>query len=1355
MANRRLIGGVLGGESLLRPSLTDDLENILYWAYIDRVEIARLTAGVPPEIFARLGLNDFLALDFAPPNIPAVIEFVEKYDAERHRSIVEGREVELSLENIRNALRLPVGTTMCPRLKQKQHLADWFDFYDGRKKVYWSNTCLKPGWAPIFELINAILLCRRYSKEMGVIVAGEPVPVQPGVANVVPEEEDPSNRISEGDTEDLEEGDSASTGGWNTSDFETLDGGLARRTLENTVSTGRAQADEAGPFSPYRGLRADARPLVVERRGQEPATGYTDANSPRTTLWMETIRNISAARPEATEELEPTEGGTELCKEEDDEDDGDDATTPIMSPDVPVMAIDRDPGNRVVSPRQGSPGAGSLEPGDREAAEVLTQLSEEPALEPEASRRNNRTETITETTGTREDTGKKRVDEGADENLDPVVNTTGAQAGQHHTSSSPRRAHEAGSLGTRTPEAGPSKALEPDASRRTETGIDRGKKPVYEGMDENLDIGVDLDAQAGQHHTNSSPRRTHEAGSPDNRTPEAGPSVAPGRDYAEAERRYRERLSEIEADFKERWNQIVMPWAQQLLWAVHICELDMHSAWRQTRMIHKERLIEFARYGSAAFALRAIPIPDLERIILENRAEQHLKELWIYPPLPCDNFEHEHDVCEHGCSKVACHFCRVCAPAALTAQSERDVYKRAGFDQKGEPLFSGWGFGVHHAQQLPDPMDRLYRPTVWMPPSDLEGAPPVVDAEGDHRDGTSGNDAPVDVENTPRDDRLDGEEKVTPEDQKSERTEPLSPQDYDQRSDGTEKVSSDEEMSNETEKLTSEEQRSGGTEKLTPDEQRSGGTEKMTRGDEKSVGSKTPDTVTLTPDNMKNEAHPVAVGAPSTSTITPTGEASSLSREPVETRLTPLQKEIGKGLEVLMRYRKFGNITPMKVPETHYSHRINLANYDIEGKSDEQIRITVAELLTEVEREVRQAGSVYFRILMKAFAGSADAVPHWNDACEWVMNKYVDLQKHCKNLTNTEQHLVRDLEALQPAVDALDYLRGRHKATVKKTLVLDLNGLLVKIAKDVENMHHVRFMGYKVEKPKDKRICYVVRQGAFLFLVQCLKQFNIIVWSSRRSDNLDAVIKDLETKNLIPFKLKEHSKAIWAQEQCEAYHTYREDHRGGVLYAKPLDKMYDLNLSTRSALLVDDSVEKNSTNHPYQAVHPPSFDLFSVKRPTDTFLLRTLYPWLEKFAKWKGDTISFVQAHGREIQTVDLWDSLTQYWSAPLSKDLNFMFSSLPRRQQKQLLNEYHAKLAESIRQTELDVKAALEAQKEIIRKEHEEALKQTALQETEGTSASRRPLIPQPKDLVNIVDKTELLLAAVRDEEMEEMGGE
>ncbi|KAL3685988.1 hypothetical protein R1sor_004010 [Riccia sorocarpa] len=309
MVNRRVIDGVLACESLLRPSLTDDPKHIVYSAYIDYV-----------------------------------IEFVENYDAERHRSTVGGWEVELSLENIRNALRLLVGTTMCPRLKQKQHLADWFDFHDGRKKVCWSNTCLIPGWAPIFELINPILLCRRYSKEvqgvliwyvktkvdpdcnpenedfdwasivrktwesdigflqqhfwtdkyegkaqtclgqtlthfliqMRIIVAGEPIPVQPGGANVVPEEEDPPYSISEGDTEELEEGDSVSTGGWNTSDFETLDGGLER----DTVSTGRVQADEAGPSSPYRELRADARPLVVERRGQEPATGYRGVFSP-------------------------------------------------------------------------------------------------------------------------------------------------------------------------------------------------------------------------------------------------------------------------------------------------------------------------------------------------------------------------------------------------------------------------------------------------------------------------------------------------------------------------------------------------------------------------------------------------------------------------------------------------------------------------------------------------------------------------------------------------------------------------------------------------------------------------------------------------------------------------------------------------------------------------------------------------------------------------------------------------------------------------------------------------------------------------------------------------------------------
>ncbi|KAL3675484.1 hypothetical protein R1sor_025432 [Riccia sorocarpa] len=64
-------------------------------------------------------------------------------------------------------------------------------------------------------------------------------------------------------------------------------------------------------------------------------------------------------------------------------------------------------------------------------------------------------------------------------------------------------------------------------------------------------------------------------------------------------------------------------------------------------MVHKERWLEFARYGSAYFAMQSIPTPDLERMILENRAEEYIKSFQFYDPLPCDNYDHGH-LCDHG-----------------------------------------------------------------------------------------------------------------------------------------------------------------------------------------------------------------------------------------------------------------------------------------------------------------------------------------------------------------------------------------------------------------------------------------------------------------------------------------------------------------------------------------------------------------------------------------------------------------------------------------------------------------------------------------------------------------------------------
>ncbi|KAL3683448.1 hypothetical protein R1sor_001470 [Riccia sorocarpa] len=85
--------------------------------------------------------------------------------------MVGGQHVDFSLEAIRDAFHLPVGRDMCRRLKQQQHFADWFDFYDIKRKAFWANLCLKPGWALAFKLINALLLGRRFAKEIRGVLA--------------------------------------------------------------------------------------------------------------------------------------------------------------------------------------------------------------------------------------------------------------------------------------------------------------------------------------------------------------------------------------------------------------------------------------------------------------------------------------------------------------------------------------------------------------------------------------------------------------------------------------------------------------------------------------------------------------------------------------------------------------------------------------------------------------------------------------------------------------------------------------------------------------------------------------------------------------------------------------------------------------------------------------------------------------------------------------------------------------------------------------------------------------------------------------------------------------------------------
>ncbi|KAL3693359.1 hypothetical protein R1sor_007010 [Riccia sorocarpa] len=261
-----------------------------------RVEIARLTAGVPPEILSRLGLDDFLSLQFAKPNTEAVAEFRRNYIKDTHQSTVRGQQINLSLEAIRDAFHLPAGTTMCPKMKKGLHIEDWFDYYDEKKKAFWSNLCLKPGWAPILELLNALLLCRRYPKEVTGIIQ-DVAPVDPGPENQVPQEGDSS------------EDESIPPGDHHEEDDEplVLVGGGVEPPANDQPAAQDTIMEEVLPNDPSREGSAEAGQSLPSHAKAGPSSSYREESGAN-------LGSTQTNKLERSKDLEPTNSGSERVR---------------------------------------------------------------------------------------------------------------------------------------------------------------------------------------------------------------------------------------------------------------------------------------------------------------------------------------------------------------------------------------------------------------------------------------------------------------------------------------------------------------------------------------------------------------------------------------------------------------------------------------------------------------------------------------------------------------------------------------------------------------------------------------------------------------------------------------------------------------------------------------------------------------------------------------------------------------------------------------------------------------------------------------------------------------------------------
>ncbi|KAL3690053.1 hypothetical protein R1sor_016362 [Riccia sorocarpa] len=174
----------------------------------------------------------------------------------------------------------------------------------------------------------------------------------------------------------------------------------------------------------------------------------------------------------------------------------------------------------------------------------------------------------------------------------------------------------------------------------------------------------------------------------------------------------------------------------------------------------------------------------------------------------------------------------------------------------------------------------------------------------------------------------------------------------------------------------------------------------------------------------------------------------------------------------------------------------------------------------------------------------------------------------------------------------------------RKALILALDGLLVSIRTSAEEHSEASQNGW--EDLEVKKGCFVVaRIGLSEFLEACLREFHLMIWTSRKRAVIDRIIRFLFKSKKISVDLAHLKSRIWSREQCLDL--------GGKtsrpLYYKDFDMLYEHNISAHDLLIVEDEVVKISTNN-------STVNFVEETRPWD------ILPWaeepMEALVKWWG-----------------------------------------------------------------------------------------------------------------------------------------
>ncbi|KAL3684489.1 hypothetical protein R1sor_002511 [Riccia sorocarpa] len=172
------------------------------------------------------------------------------------------------------------------------------------------------------------------------------------------------------------------------------------------------------------------------------------------------------------------------------------------------------------------------------------------------------------------------------------------------------------------------------------------------------------------------------------------------------------------------------------------------------------------------------------------------------------------------------------------------------------------------------------------------------------------------------------------------------------------------------------------------------------------------------------------------------------------------------------------------------------------------------------------------------------------------------------------------------------------------------------------------------------------------------KWFNVILWTSRTERNLAVIVRACNKRGMFPRNFQREIKHSWSQTQCMSFQTAREHHKDGVLRCKSISVLYDHSICERDVLMLDDSVQKNSTNHPYQALHPHTFDPMKTAKKDDNYLNSVLLPVLDKFKFHRQDVMSFVEANWQTAQSQETFGKSAAYWGTIDARDETFIWSN-------------------------------------------------------------------------------------------------